>query len=55
MTEDEQLSELRRKHAELEAELEREQKNPATDYLVITELKKKKLQVKEQISRLSDS
>jgi hypothetical protein len=47
------LQELRRKHENLSAVVEQAQRSPATDDLKIAELKKQKLRLKEQISRLS--
>lgn len=49
------LQELRRKHASLSEEVERAQRSPATDALAIAELKKQKLRLKEEISRLSQA
>jgi hypothetical protein len=47
------LQELRRKHEILSEEVEREQRNPASDDLQIAALKKQKLKIKEEITRLS--
>lgn len=47
------LQELRRKHETLSTMVEREQRNPASDALKIAELKKQKLKLKEEITRLS--
>ncbi|WP_320408858.1 DUF465 domain-containing protein [Candidatus Phaeomarinobacter ectocarpi] len=47
------LNELHERHRLLETEIEREQLSPASDDLVISELKKKKLLLKEEIERLS--
>ncbi|MGY6632748.1 MAG: YdcH family protein [Alkalilacustris sp.] len=47
------LDELRRKHQALSAKVEAAQRSPATDDLVIAELKKHKLRLKEEIERLS--
>jgi len=49
------LTELRRKHEHLSDIVEREQRSPATDALKIAELKKQKLKLKEEISRLSQA
>ncbi|MEO0991492.1 MAG: DUF465 domain-containing protein [Pseudomonadota bacterium] len=49
------LEELRRKHANLSLEVEEAQRNPATDALVISQLKKQKLRIKEEIQRLSEA
>lgn len=47
------LQELRRKHEMLSTEVEQRQRSPSSDALYITELKKQKLRLKEQITRLS--
>lgn len=47
------LQELRRKHETLSNIVEREQRSPATDALKIADLKKQKLKLKEEITRLS--
>lgn len=47
------LQELRRKHQSLSSAVEEAQRSPSFDDLQITELKKQKLQIKEEIERLS--
>ncbi len=47
------LQELRRKHEYISDIVEREQRAPSSDGLRIVELKKQKLRLKEEISRLS--
>jgi hypothetical protein len=47
------LQELRRKHEMLSHEVEQEQRSPSSNALHITELKKQKLRLKEEITRLS--
>ena len=47
------LEELRRKHQHLSSEVETAQRSPSIDDLQITELKKQKLHIKEEIARLS--
>ncbi|MFT4783777.1 MAG: hypothetical protein ACJA1E_002090 [Paracoccaceae bacterium] len=47
------ISELRKKHQTLSDRVEVAQRSPATDALQIAELKKQKLRLKEEISRLS--
>ncbi len=47
------LDELHERHRKLETEIEQELLSPASDDLVISELKKKKLLLKEEIERLS--
>ncbi|MBC7153205.1 MAG: DUF465 domain-containing protein [Rhodobacteraceae bacterium] len=52
MTMSAHLQELRRKHQTLSEQVDKEQRSPGTDALAIAELKKKKLKLKEEISRL---
>jgi len=47
------LDELTQRHRRLEAQIERETLSPAGDDLVIADLKKRKLRLKEEIRRLS--
>jgi hypothetical protein len=47
------ITELQRKHMSLAQAVEIAQKSPALDHLWVAELKKKKLLLKEEISRLS--
>ncbi len=47
------VAELKKKHAQLEAELAAEQRSPGSDDLQLREMKKQKLRIKEEISRLS--
>lgn len=49
------LQELRRKHEHLSSMVEQEQRNPGSDALRIAELKKMKLKLKEEITRLSQA
>ena len=53
MLEHSQLEDLKKQHADLSRMVELEQQKPGADYLTLTELKKKKLKVKEEIHRLS--
>jgi hypothetical protein len=46
------LAELERRHQALEQEIDEAQAHPATDDLKIAELKRRKLQVKDEIVRL---
>ena len=46
------LVELQRRHEALEREIEQEQHYPQTDELKILELKRKKLQIKDEITKL---
>ncbi len=47
------LQELQNKHQTLTEQVEAAQRSPSTDDLQITQLKKEKLRLKEEISRLS--
>lgn len=46
------LAELERRHQALEKEIEDAGHHPGTDTLALTELKRKKLKLKEEIERL---
>ena len=46
------LQELKKKHESLSAEVEDAQRSPGSDDIQITELKKQKLRIKEEIYRL---
>ena len=47
------LDALRTKHAGLEAKLRQEQARPAPDETMVQQLKRQKLKIKEEITRLS--
>ena len=47
------LQELKKKHASLSAAVEEAQRSPGVDDLHVAELKKQKLRLKEEITRLS--
>jgi hypothetical protein len=47
------LAELRRKHESLSTMIEEEQRSPGSDDLRIASLKKEKLKLKDEITRLS--
>ncbi|GAA4225645.1 YdcH family protein [Sagittula sp. NFXS13] len=47
------LQELKRKHQSLSDAVERAQRSPGKDDLRIADMKKQKLRIKEQITRLS--
>lgn len=49
------ITELRRKHEVLSAEVDKALRNPGADALSITALKREKLRLKDQISRLEPS
>ena len=46
------LNELKKKHATLSQRVEEAQRSPATDDLTVRDLKKEKLRLKEEITRL---
>ncbi len=52
MTVETHLAELERRHQALEKELEVALAHPGTDQLELTELKRRKLQLKDEIARL---
>ncbi len=47
------LEELKRKHDTLSSAVEQAQRTPATDTLELSAMKKQKLKLKEEITRLS--
>ena len=47
------LQELRKKHQNLSEAVEEAQRSPSVDQLAIADMKKQKLRIKEEISRLS--
>ncbi len=49
------LSELERKHQALEREIQDEMSHPGTDGLKLAELKRRKLQLKDEIAKLRRS
>ncbi|WP_116132461.1 YdcH family protein [Tropicimonas sp. IMCC34043] len=53
MPESPRVEELRRRHAALSAKVESIQLRPSTDDLEVVALKKQKLRLKEEITRLS--
>lgn len=53
MTLSSHLQELRKKHQYLSDQVEAAQRSPGTDDLVVMDLKKQKLRLKEEIQRLS--
>ncbi|MEL6518425.1 MAG: DUF465 domain-containing protein [Pseudomonadota bacterium] len=55
MTLSSHLQELRKKHQTLSEQVEEAQRSPATDDTQITDLKKQKLRLKEQIARLQSA
>ena len=53
MSKSSHVQELRRKHRTLSDQVEETQRHPGIDALEVSELKKKKLKLKEEISRLA--
>jgi len=49
------LAELERRHQALEQEIEEALHHPSVDTLTLTELKRRKLQLKDEIAKLKDS
>lgn len=47
------LSELTRRHQAIEKQIESERVHPATDKLKLTELKRKKLHLKDQMAKFA--
>jgi hypothetical protein len=52
MAMDMHLAELERRHAAIEREIEEAMRHPGTDTLALTELKRRKLVLKDEIERL---
>jgi hypothetical protein len=55
MTMESHLAELERRHQALEKEIEEALNHPGTDTLTLSDLKKRKLQLKDEIARLKDA
>lgn len=55
MSVDSHLDELERRHAALEREIEEAMLRPGVDNLQVSELKRRKLQIKDEIERLRTS
>jgi hypothetical protein len=55
MTMQSHLAELERRHQALEKEIEDALAHPGTDSLALTELKRRKLQLKDEIARLRNA
>ncbi len=53
MSLDSRLSELRRKHETLSSKIEQEQRHPGSDELTIASMKKEKLRLKEEITKIA--
>ncbi len=54
MTIESHLAELERRHAALETKIKEATTHPSSDSLEIAEMKRRKLQLKDEISRLRD-
>ncbi len=52
MAVEDRIAELTQRHAKLEQHLSDELSHPSTDDIVITQLKRQKLRIKEEIERL---
>lgn len=50
MTDDERIASLKARHAELEEALEQENKRPFPNPVLVSDLKKQKLRIKDQIA-----
>ena len=46
------LEQLNKKHAQLDTQIEKELKHPSPDTILVTELKKQKLQIKQRIAEI---
>ena len=55
MTVETHLAELERRHHALEPEIEEALNHPSTDWLTLSELKRRKLQLKDEIERLKNA
>lgn len=55
MTMESHLAELERRHQVLESEIAEAMLHPGVDDLVITELKRRKLQLKDEIEKLKEA
>jgi hypothetical protein len=49
------LQELRKRHQHLSEAVEQAQRSPGTDDLVIADMKKQKLRLKEEIAKLTEA
>jgi len=55
MSKSSHVQELRRKHQTLSEEVEQVQKHPGADPLEVAAMKKQKLKIKEEITKLTDA
>jgi hypothetical protein len=53
MHQEEQLASLRAEHHELEAQIDQEMQRPVPDTIRVTEMKRQKLRIKDEIAKLS--
>jgi hypothetical protein len=54
MSTESQLAELERRHRDLEREIADAEGHPGTDTLILTTLKRRKLQLKDEITKLKE-
>jgi len=54
MSTESQLAELEQRHRDLEREIQDAEAHPGTDTLFLTQLKRRKLQLKDEITRLKE-
>lgn len=52
MTVEDRVESLRAKHARLEAQIDEETHRPLPDTILVTQLKREKLKIKEEIERI---
>lgn len=55
MSVDDQVESLKARHAELDMALSRENSRPMPDAVIIADLKKRKLRIKDALARLQDA
>jgi len=54
MSTESQIAELERRHRDLEREIQDAEAHPGTDTLIVSQLKRRKLQIKDEITRLKE-
>ena len=52
MTEQDRVSSLRSRHSELDSKIERESDRPLPDELLVTNLKREKLKIKDELASM---
>lgn len=55
MTVDDRIRTLRAKHAALEAQIEKESQRPLPDSMVLADLKRQKLRIKDELAKFEQS